>query len=196
MKKCPKCSLNLEDSAMKCSYCGYDFAEEVVDDVVVASEPVAEAVPEEPAEPVYNQYTEESVQTPPPPYQQDYNPYAAPQGKYCPRCGNLCDPLAAICVKCGMPFGAVPQQNVDDNPKTILKVVCFFFPIVALILYFVEKDKKPVSAKAYGKWGLIGLAVNIGLSIISTVLTTILGLSFMGSYDDYYYYYQILANWF
>lgn len=193
MKKCPKCSLNLEDSVVKCSYCGYDFAEEVVDDVV-ASEPVAEPMPEEPAQPIYNQYTESQSQNPP--YQQGYNPYSAPQGKYCPRCGNLCDPLAVICVKCGAPFNNAPQQNFDDTPSTGLKVLCFFIPLVALILYLVNKDKKPVSAKAYGKMGIIGIAVNIGLSIISSILTTILGLSYMDSYDDYYYYYQIIANLF
>lgn len=189
MKKCPKCSLNLDDNAVKCSYCGYDFAEPVAEDVYVASEPVAE--------PVYNQYTEENVQTPPPPYQQGYNPYAAPQpqGKYCPRCGNLCDPLAAICVKCGMPFNTMPQQNPDDKPSTGLKILCFFVPIVALILYLVNKDSKPVSAKAYGKMGIIGFAVSMGLSIISSILTTIFSFSYLDSYDDYYYYYQIIANW-
>lgn len=207
MKKCPKCSLNLEDSVMKCAYCGYDFAEEAVETPaeVINAEEVNEApvqpAPEEPAQPVYNQYQGGYQQNPPPPNynQQGYNPYGAPQGKYCPRCGNLCDPNATICVKCGMSFGPMPQQNVDDTPSTGLKVLCFFFPIVALILYLVEKDKKPQSAKAYGKWGLIGLAVNIGLSIISSVLVTIFGLIFSRSavdyyYEDYGYYYSILSN--
>lgn len=208
MKKCPKCSLNLDDSVMKCTYCGYDFAEEAVEAPaeVINTEEVNEApvepAPEVPAQPVYNQYNNGgSQQTPPPPNynnQQGYNPYGATQGKYCPRCGNLCDPNAVICVKCGMSFGAVPQQNVDDNPSTGLKVLCFFFPIVALILYLVEKDKKPVSAKEYGKWGLIGLAVNVGLSIISSISTAILGLFNAGNayyaYEEFSDYYQILAN--
>lgn len=196
MKKCPQCSLNLDDNVMKCSYCGYDFtAENFNNGTVVVNEPIYQTIPEAPAQPVANGY--QNQQTPPPPYQQGYNPYATPQpqGKYCPRCGNLCDPLAAICVKCGMPFNNAPQQSFDDTPSTGLKILCFFIPLVALILYITNKDKKPVSAKAYGKMGIIGFAVSMGLSIVSSVLTTILGLSAMGSYDDYYYY-QILANWF
>lgn len=208
MKKCPKCSLNLDDSVTRCSYCGYDFAEEAVETPaeVINTEEVNEAptqpTPEEPVQPVYNQYQGGYQQTPPPPNynQQGYNPYGAPQGKYCPRCGNLCDPNAVICVKCGMSFGPMPQQNVDDTPSTLLKVVCFFVPIVALVLYLVEKDKKPISAKEYGKWGIIGIAVNVGFSLLSSIFTTILGLfnvgnSYVYDFEDYGdYYYQILAN--
>lgn len=209
MKKCPKCSLNLDDSVMKCTYCGYDFAEEVTEEPaeVINTEKVNEApvqpAPEAPAQPVYNQYNYggEQQTPPPPPYnQQSYNPYGAPQHKFCPRCGNQCDPNAVICVKCGMSFGPMPQQIVDDNPSTALKILCFFFPIVALILYIVEKDKKPRSAKEYGKWGLIGLAVNVGFSIISSILGFFLGLANMGNayvYDEFGdYYYQILVSLF
>lgn len=208
MKKCPKCSLNLDDSVMKCSYCGYDFAEEAVEapaEVTSSEEATAEApvesAAEAPAQPVYNQYQDNGYQqTPPPPYnQQGYNPYGAPQHKFCPRCGNQCDPNAVICVKCGMSFGPMPQQNVDDNPSTLLKVVCFFVPLVALVLYLVEKDKKPVSAKAYGKMGIIGIIVSIVLSVLSSIFTVILGLFNAGTaytygngYGDYYY--QILVN--
>lgn len=202
MKKCPKCSLNLDDSVMRCSYCGYDFAEEAVEaPAEVINEEVSETPPEAPAQPVYNQEQGGEYQASPPPNynQQGYNPYSAPQGKYCPRCGNLCDPNAVICVKCRMSFGSIPQQNVDDKPSTGLKVVCFFFPIVALVLYLVEKDKKPISAKEYGKWGIIGVAVNIGLSVLSSILTAILGVANMGNayyayeeFDDFYY--QILPN--
>lgn len=208
MKKCPKCSLNLEDSIMKCTYCGYDFAEEAVEtptevlNTEEVNETPVEPAPEAPAQPVYNQYQGGgSQQTPPPPYnQQGYNPYGAPQGKYCPRCGNLCDPNAVICVKCGMSFRQMPQHNVDDTPSTGLKVLCFFFPVVALILYLVEKDKKPISAKEYGKWGIIGIAVNVGFSIIFSIFTTILGLFNAGTaytygYEEFGdYYYQIFAN--
>lgn len=214
MKKCPKCSLIHDDSVMKCTYCGHDFtevAEEAATEVINVEETTTptpdeapvEPAPEVPAQPVYNQYTNGSEsQTPPPPYnQQGYNPYGAPQGKYCPRCGNLCDPNAVICVKCGMSFGPMPQQNTDDTPSALLKVACFFVPIVALILYLVEKDKKPISAKAYGKWGIIGFVIfNVGLPIISAIFTTIIGLfnvgnSYIYGFEDYGdYYFQIFAN--
>lgn len=212
MRKCPKCSLIHDDSVIKCTYCGHDFAEDaeapaevISTEETPAEAPVAEATvepapeAEAPAQPVYNQYQNGGYQqTPPPPQGGQYNPYGAPQHKFCPRCGNQCDPKAVICVKCGMSFGPMPQQIVDDTPSTGLKILCFFVPIVALVLYLVEKDKKPVSAKAYGKWGLIGLAVNVGLSIISSVATFILGIANTSYYSDYGYYYsmatQFLAN--
>lgn len=209
MKKCPKCSLNLEDSVTKCTYCGYDFTEDAIKEPIEVIKPEEEAATEAPTQPIaespvqpeYNHYQGDYQQIPPPPYnQQGYNPYGTPPHKFCPRCGNRCDPNAVICVKCGMSFGQNPQQLVDDNPSTLLKVICFFVPIVALVLYLAEKDNKPVSAKAYGKWGLIGLAVSVGFSIISVIFSLIIALFNFGTLYTYdfeefgNYYHQILVN--
>lgn len=200
MRKCPKCSLIHDDSVMKCTYCGYDFTEE---DAVI-NEPVAEPVVETVAEPVAETPVEPVAAEPAPqpapvvpPVQNNggYNPYGAPQAKYCPRCGNQCDPKAVICVKCGMAFENFNQVVEEDKASTGLKVLCFFFPIVGLILYLVNKDKKPLSAKEYGKWGIIGFAVNLGFSLISSIFSFIIGIgsSFSGDYD---YYYTIFSNLF
>ncbi len=201
MRKCPKCSLIHDDSVMKCTYCGYDFTEEdaVINEPV--AEPVAESVVEAPAEsPVETEIVEPDPQPTPvdPPVQNNgnYNPYGAPQFKYCPRCGNQCDPKAVICVKCGLGFENF-NPVVDDNPSAGLKVLCFFFPIVGLILYLVNKDKKPLSAKAYGKWGLIGFIVNTVFSFVGSIISSIISLSFADNsyyYDDMDYYYTIFSN--
>ncbi len=173
MKICPICQVEVDDNAIKCPTCGYDFPNEN------AGEPVARVEAPQPT-PEYNQ--------------QAYN--NAPQGKYCPRCGNFCDPKAVICVKCGMSFGPMPQAGGEDVASTGLKVLCVLFPIVALILYIVEKDKKPNAAKEYGKFGIIGIAISVGFYILSSIL------SFFGSFfildefgDSFDYYYRILVNY-
>lgn len=198
MRKCPKCSLIHDDSVMKCTYCGYDFTETdaVINEPVAetVAEPVVEPIVETPVEPTVEEPVQQPTPVVPPVQNDGYNPYGAPQVKYCPRCGNQCDPKAVICVKCGMAFENF-NPVVDDNPSTGLKVLCFFFPIVGLILYLVNKDKKPLSAKEYGKWGIIGFAVNIGFSLISSILSFIVGIgSSFGS--DYEYYYAIFNNLF
>ncbi len=187
MKKCPNCSLVHDDSVMKCTYCGYDFTEndEVITDAV--DTPI-----EVDAEVVESAPQVEPAQEPVPvaePVQNNYNAYGAPQAKYCPRCGNQCDPKAVICVKCGFAFENI--QNIEDKPSTGLKILCFLFPIVGLILYLVNKGKKPVSAKEYGKWALIGFIVGIVWNIISSILS---GFIYGSVYDDYDYYYTMVLN--
>lgn len=197
MRKCPKCSLIHDDSVMKCTYCGYDFTEEdaVVDEQTVDTAPVAdtpsvEPVVSEPApqnEPVFTAPVQDNGNN------NNYAPYGAPQVKYCPRCGNACDPKAVICVKCGMAFENFNPVVEEDKPSTALKVLCVLFPVIALILYCVYKKTKPISAKEYGKWGLIGLAINVALQIVSVVLN-LFAYGVTDTYDDFDYYYTIFSN--
>ena len=76
---------------------------------------------------------------------------------YCQNCGQMIDDKAVICVHCGV---AVPSK-ISDSPSTGLKVLCFFFPIIGLILYLV---------KAYGKWALIGFLTGIVCTFVYNVL--------------------------
>ncbi len=85
---------------------------------------------------------------------------------YCQNCGQMIDDKAVICVHCGV---AVPSK-ISDSPSTGLKVLCFFFPIIGLILYLVKKDQTPISAKAYGKWALIGFLTGIVCTFVYNVL--------------------------
>ncbi len=147
MKKCPNCLSVFEDStAIKCSNCGADLVE------MQQEQPTYNNIPPQ------NNYT-------------GYNGYN-PQFKYCPNCGNQCDPKAIICVKCGRQFQDMYNQapNADDKPSGILKVLCFFVPLLGLILYLVNNNDKPISAKAYGKMALIGFIVSIVAYAISIVL--------------------------
>lgn len=144
MKQCPQCSAKFDDSMELCPDCGCSL-----------------------------EYVAESNENAPV-GNGAYVPNPAQQVKYCQNCGNQCDPLAVVCPKCGVPFQNANIPAADDHPSTILKIVCFFFPIVGLILYLVNKDNKPVSAKAYGKMAIIGVIVEIAFSLVSNILSAIL----------------------
>ena len=158
----------------KCTNCGSDLVE------VQQEQPVQNNVPPR------NNYT-------------NYNAYNS-QFKICPNCGNHCDPRAVICVKCGIQFTDMfNKPKVDDTPSPIIKVLCFFIPILGLILYLANMHEKPVSAKAYGKLSLIGFIVGI----VAYVLAIVFGIfifSFNFSapsvsvYPDSNFFYSIIHN--
>lgn len=105
--------------------------------------------------------------------------------KYCSACGSEIDAATKYCPNCGMGQGEneganpMTQGSVlasvnDDNPNFWIKVVCFFFPLVGLILFLAYKSLQPVSAKAYGKMALIGVAVSIGVTILLWIIGAVL----------------------
>jgi len=48
--------------------------------------------------------------------------------------------------------------------------LCFFFPVVGLILYLIWKDTLPLRARSCGKGALIGVIVWVVLTILYIVL--------------------------
>ena len=56
-----------------------------------------------------------------------------------------------------------------------IKWLCFFIPMVGLILYLMWKSEKPVAASECGKFALYGIAVSFGLSFISCGAIFVLG---------------------
>ena len=71
------------------------------------------------------------------------------------------------------PYGYPGQPMVSQEPASMgLRVLCWFIPIVGIILYFVRKDEKPVYAKQCGKAALISIIVNIALSFVYTIVFT------------------------
>lgn len=67
-------------------------------------------------------------------------------------------------------YNAQPAA-VDDKNSTGLNIISFLIPLVGLILYLVNNDKKPVMAKGCGKWALIGFIVGIVSSVILYIIT-------------------------
>lgn len=170
---------------IKCTNCGSDLVEEAPQPVY--EQPVQNNVPPQ------NNYT-------------NYNAYNNLPVKYCTRCGNQCDPKAVICVKCGMQFTDMYPNKpaVEDKPSGGLKFLCFLVPILGLILYLVNMNDKPVSAKAYGKSALIGFIVGIALYVLIMVgtflLTFIFGSSasvdFYSTYPESEFFYSIIGGLF
>lgn len=214
MKVCPKCSYVNSDSVTKCAYCEYEFSQ--ADASFEETAPISEPEQSTYTAPVQNpvpptnygtqnnnyQYNQQNQYNPNGQYSQygGYNNvYGAPQTKYCPHCGNQCDPLAVICVNCG---AALPNSNnmsapTSDIPSTGMKILSFFIPLVGLILYITEKDKHPVSAKAYGKMALISFIIGCILTVIYVVLVMFVYGTMLLSYDDpyeYYDYYYSMIN--
>lgn len=97
---------------------------------------------------------------------------------YCSNCGKEIDDLSKHCVYCGVPTNSQnTSSNIQDDNQTgcLIGGLCFFFPIVGLILYLIWKETKPESAKFAGKWALIGFIVNVGLSIFGGIVGGIIG---------------------
>lgn len=85
--------------------------------------------------------------------------------KYCSHCGAPVDDNAAVCLKCGCAVDdkAAKASAVakDDAPSTGFAVLGFFFPLIGLILYLVQRETRPQEAKSAGKGALIGFIVSL-----------------------------------
>ncbi|HAO06102.1 MULTISPECIES: hypothetical protein [Chryseobacterium] len=62
-----------------------------------------------------------------------------------------------------------PNQSNEDL-HIGLKILSFCIPLAGAIIYFVKKDKEPIAAKSACNMALIGLAVNVVLTIIRLTL--------------------------
>ena len=92
---------------------------------------------------------------------------------YCKYCGNEVDDNAVVCIHCGAPtdkFSAAKQPAGNDAPSAGFAVLCFFFPVVGLVLYLVWKDTFPLRAKSCGKGALIGVIVEVAVTLIYVLI--------------------------
>ena len=87
---------------------------------------------------------------------------------YCKNCGQQLDDRAVVCPHSGVATGngQIKTTAADDRPSGGFAVLCFFFPIVGLILYLVWRDNYPQKAHSCGKGALIGVIV----SAVGTIL--------------------------
>ncbi len=101
-------------------------------------------------------------------------PIASEAEEFCPHCGA---PLltAAQMPPQGAeqqmpPYGYAPAPYFPpvsyEEAETLLKVLCFFVPIAGIILYCLDKDKKPVAAKQCLNMSVISIAVSIGVAVL------------------------------
>lgn len=67
----------------------------------------------------------------------------------------------------------VPPVSYEDA-DTLLKVASFFIPIVGIILYALDRDKKPVSAKACLKMGIAGIITWVAVPFLIWLFAVLL----------------------
>lgn len=94
---------------------------------------------------------------------------------FCSNCGKKINENADICLHCGVLIKQ--NNNVDDTPNTALNIISLLWPVAGLILYLSMKNNSPIKAKSCGKYALIGVAITIGIFIISMILGIIAGLA-------------------
>jgi len=76
---------------------------------------------------------------------------------FCNNCGKEIDEKAFVCPECGVKTNSASSKS-GGEPIGALGIICFFFPIIGLILYLVWKDSQPKKASGAGKaalWGVV-----------------------------------------
>ena len=99
--------------------------------------------------------------------------------KFCSKCGKEINEEAIICVHCGCSVTPTTAPANADAPSTGFAVLGFFFPLIGLILYLVNKDTAPLKAKSAGKGALIGFCVSLAFSIIYAIVFGVIMSSLM-----------------
>lgn len=78
------------------------------------------------------------------------------------------------------------QYNPQPDSRSFgFALLCFFFPIVGLILWIVWRTEKPLRAKSCGIGAIVGTAVSVVLYIIYFIVLIVFGVA-MSSPDMMY----------
>lgn len=87
---------------------------------------------------------------------------------FCKHCGKELPQNASACPDCGTKVKKYTPKKVTrpDKKSPLHTVIGFFFPVIGLILYLVQKDICPLRAKSAGKGALLRVAVNFALFLL------------------------------
>ncbi len=94
--------------------------------------------------------------------------------KYCKKCGKELLDDAAFCSACGAAcksLPAKPAEEVKDGRSFSYALIGFFFPVVGLILYVVEQDKRPKRARSAVRGAVAGVAAGVLISVLYGLLS-------------------------
>lgn len=104
---------------------------------------------------------------------------------FCNHCGKEVNDNAAFCIHCGRQLSGnnpapTNSNDFDDSSGKGLAVLCFFIPLVGLILYLIYQKDRPILAKAVGKGAIAGFIVRVTLAVIITILYLIICIAAFG----------------
>lgn len=96
---------------------------------------------------------------------------------FCKWCGKEVDVNAKFCPNCGKEINST-NVNQEANSSDVqtekaniwLAILSFFIPLAGLIIFIIKKDKEPKTAKASGICAIVGLLLNVIITVICFTL--------------------------
>lgn len=158
---CPRCKTEMDDKMRFCGICGEDMLAYLQTQQAEPEVPVAPEAPEEaPAYDFSAQQNEAPVQ---PPYDNSW--------QYNPEGNSSYAPEGAPAYNTGFnqSFQAAPVAADEDKPDILLNILSFIVPIAGMILYFVEREKHPIKARAALKSTLAAYIASYAFAAISVL---------------------------
>lgn len=213
--KCIYCGHEMPNDAMFCAKCGNAIGTDTVpaSPQSTVQENQTPAVPVDNSEPLPTNSDEQTVpeQTvttmdgsividdrpqQPPVYPAPTPPQASQFQQQIPLNTNSSPAPTMTCAGYVSPAQNVPfTPPVQDNKSIGLNILGFFIPLVGLILWAVNKDKKPIQSKSVAHSAIGGFVTSIVVSLIAVLITVVgsfaliggIANSFPDAGDDVYY---------
>lgn len=213
--KCIYCGHEMPNDAMFCAKCGNAIGTDTVpaSPQSTVQENQTPAVPVDNSEPLPTNSDEQTVpeQTvttmdgsividdrpqQPPVYPAPTPPQASQFQQQIPLNTNSSPAPTMTCAGYVSPAQNVPfTPPVQDNKSIGLNILSFFIPLAGLILWAVNKDKKPVQSKSVAHSAIGGFVTAFVMSIVAVLITVVGSFALLGGvasdmsdfYDDTYY---------
>ena len=110
---------------------------------------------------------------------------------FCKNCGSRIDDNAITCPHCGVATNDFNMNSdvalsYNDASSTWFAVLCFFCPVIGLILYLVWCNTMPLRARSCGKGAISGLIVEVVLVILVVVAIAVMASSGVTKFEYHY----------
>ena len=94
---------------------------------------------------------------------------------FCRVCGKEINDQAVVCVHCGC--STQNTATIDaDAPNTGIAVLSGFIPLAGLIIWLLNKDKKPLMAKSASTGALVGVGIAFAVYVLAVLMSIAAGI--------------------
>lgn len=177
--KCQNCGFEIPETASFCNNCGAKIvkADNTQKENNTPIQPPALEQEALQKTPMSISRTSVPTENPIPPFYSE--PYPPPAGNYQQQNANpyvnyqgYVSTEMPDYAKSGMPDYGKPNTNTstEDKKSVGLNLLSWFVPLAGIILYFVNREEKPIRSKSNLKCAIVSIIVNTVLIILSTVL--------------------------